>query len=60
MVKLTFVSSVTIKRPPALMMLVLYLIKTHNNQSGWNAANNKYCDLVEAGVVDPAKVQSMP
>jgi chaperonin GroEL len=23
---------------------------------GWNAANNKYCDLMEAGVVDPAKV----
>merc|ERR1712127_195437 len=23
---------------------------------GWNAANNKYCDLMEAGVIDPAKV----
>ena len=23
---------------------------------GWNAANNKYCDLMEAGIVDPAKV----
>merc|ERR1712127_207073 len=23
---------------------------------GWNAANNKYCNLMEAGVVDPAKV----
>lgn len=23
---------------------------------GWNAANSKYCNLMEAGVVDPAKV----
>ncbi len=23
---------------------------------GWNAANGKYCDLMDAGVVDPAKV----
>jgi len=23
---------------------------------GWNAANNKYCDLMAAGIVDPAKV----
>lgn len=23
---------------------------------GWNAASSKYCDLMEAGVVDPAKV----
>jgi len=32
------------------------LARTDGFGNGWNAANNKYCNLMEAGVLDPAKV----
>lgn len=35
---------------------IVELTKEKGFGHGWNAANNKYCDLMEAGVVDPAKV----
>jgi chaperonin GroEL len=37
-----------------LKLITISIIFQHGY--GWNAANNKYCDLMEAGVVDPAKV----
>lgn len=35
---------------------IVELCKNDGFGNGWNAANNKYCDLMAAGVVDPAKV----
>lgn len=35
---------------------IVELTKENGHGWGWNAANSKYCDLMEAGVVDPAKV----
>jgi len=35
---------------------VVELCKEKGFGNGWNAATNKYCDLMEDGVVDPAKV----
>jgi len=35
---------------------IVELTKENGHGYGWNAANNKYCDLMDAGVVDPAKV----
>ena len=37
------------------MTFVRQLLSSNGN-SGYNAANGKYEDLVEAGVIDPAKV----
>ena len=35
-----------------------WYLSSHAEQFGWgwNAANSKYCDLMAAGIVDPAKV----
>jgi len=35
---------------------IVELTKEKGFGHGWNAATNKYCNLMEAGVVDPAKV----
>jgi len=36
--------------------IVVQTIKNHTDSYGYNAATNTYCDMFEAGVIDPTKV----